>query len=201
MPSESGAPGVMLRFTSPRMGQTVSMPLVLEVAKPTEKDFFGLAKIALQTELPPPSPMKDAETQMVFGRFAPVVQDNGPSTGVRVLLSEDGKKVTILSPNDTSATYLRVDLMKSPLEAGGVTITIEDYWPDFEMREGRPATKSDLPNNPAALVRIQASAGDSKSSAVGRRRRAAKPRWARLFLLAGRIGKPRSWQPTRSRRS
>ena len=103
---------------------------------------------------------------MVFGRFAPVVQDNGPSTGVRVLLSEDGKKVTILSPNDTSATYLRVDLMKSPLEAGGVTITIEDYWPDFEMREGRPATKSDLPNNPAALVRIQASAGDSKPSLV-----------------------------------
>ena len=166
MPSDSGTPGVMLRFTSPRMGQTVSMPLVLEVAKPTEKDFFGLAKIALQTELPPPSPQKDAETQMVFGRFAPVVQDNGPSTGVRVLLSEDGKKVTILSPNDTSATYLRVDLMKSPLEAGGVTITIEDYWPDFEMREGRPATKSDLPNNPAALVRIQASAGDSKPSLV-----------------------------------
>jgi len=97
---------------------------VLEGAAPTEKDFFGLAKILLQSELPPPSPKKEAETQVVFGRFAPVVQDNGPSTGVKVLLSEDGKKVTIISPDATSATYLRADLMKSPLQAGGVTITI-----------------------------------------------------------------------------
>jgi len=166
LPSESGAPGVMLRLTSPRMGQTVNMPLVLEGEAPTEKDFFGLAKILLQSELPPPSPKKDADTQVVFGRFAPVVQDNGPSTGVKVLLSEDGKKVTIISPDATSATYLRADLMKSPLQAGGVTITIEEYWPDFEMREGRPSTKSDLPNNPAALVRIQAAAGDSKPALV-----------------------------------
>jgi hypothetical protein len=166
LPSESGTPGVMLRLKSPRMGQTLNMPLVLEGAAPTEKDFFGLAKILLQSELPPPSPKKDAETQVVFGRFAPVVQDNGPATGVKVLLSEDGKKVTIISPDATSATYLRADLMKSPLQAGGVTITIEEYWPDFEMREGRPSTKSDLPNNPAALVRIQAAAGDSKPSLV-----------------------------------
>ena len=52
--------------------------------------------------------------------------------------------------------------MKQPLQSAGGTIAIEDYWPDFEMREGRPQSKSDLPNNPAILVRIQSAAVDSK---------------------------------------
>ena len=164
VPSESGSPGVMLRLTSPRMGQTINMPLILEGAGPTEKDFFGLAKILLQTELPPPSSGKDSETQIVFERFAPVVQ--GATSGVRVLLSEGGKKVTVVSPDATSATYLRSDLMKSPLQVGETTITVEEYWPDFEMSGGRPVSKSDLPNNPAVLVRIQAARGDSKPSLV-----------------------------------
>lgn len=86
----------MLRFTSPRMGQTVSMPLVLEVAKPTEKDFW-LGKNRTPNRIAATLTHKGCRNADGFGRFAPVVQDNGPSTGVRVLLSEDGKKVTIVS--------------------------------------------------------------------------------------------------------
>ena len=162
IPSETGFAGVMLRFKSQRMGQTLEMPLVLEGASPLEKDFFGLAKILFQSDLPKPTAASVPETQMVFGRFAPVVQEGEKPSGIQVLLSPDGNKVSIVSPDTTSVTYRRGDLMKQPLQSAGGTITIEDYWPDFEMREGRPQTKSDQPNNPAILVRIQSEAVDSK---------------------------------------
>lgn len=170
VPSESGGPGVMLRFTSPRMGQTLEMPLVLEGKTPQERDFFGLARVVFQSELPPPKPAGGAETQMVFGKFAPVVQGEEKASGIRVMLGADGRKITIAPPDSAAVTYLRADVMKKPIEAGGFLVTVEDYWPDFEMVSGRPATKSDQPNNPAALVRIQsaqAAEGDSTPTLVG----------------------------------
>ncbi|MFM8716083.1 MAG: cytochrome C biogenesis protein ResB, partial [Spartobacteria bacterium] len=169
VPSESGGPGVMLRFTSPRMGQTLEMPLVLEGKTPQERDFFGLARVVFQSELPPPKPPGGSETQMVFGKFAPVVQGEEKATGIRVMLGADGRKITIAPPDAAAVTYLRADVMKTPIEAGGFLVTVEDYWPDFEMVAGRPATKSDQPNNPAALVRIQsarAAEGDSTPTLV-----------------------------------
>jgi hypothetical protein len=164
IPSDTGFAGVMLRFKSQRMGQNLEMPLVLEGTSPLEKDFFGLAKIVFQSDLPKPTATSVPETQMVFGRFAPVVQEGEKPSGIQVLLSPDGNKVSIVSPDSTSVTYRRGDLMKKPLQSAGATITIEDYWPDFEMREGRPQTKSEQPNNPAILVRIQSEAVDSKPS-------------------------------------
>jgi len=155
VPSDSGSPGVLLRFTSSRMGQNLELPMVLEGTAPQERDFFGLARVVFQAELPPPKPPRAAETQMVFGRFAPVVQGATQASGIRVLLSADGKKITLAPPESASATYLREEVMKSPLQVGGALVTVEEYWPDFEMVGGRPVTKSDQPNNPAALVRIQ----------------------------------------------
>ena len=165
VPSDSGAPGVMLRFTSPRMGQNLEMPIVLEGKAPQERDFSGLARVVFQSELPPPKSAAGSETQMVFGKFASVVQGEDKASGIRVMLGADGKKITIAPPDAAAVTYLREDVMKTPIQVGGALVTLEDYWPDFEMVGGRPATKSDVPNNPAALVRIQnaqASEGDLK---------------------------------------
>ncbi len=164
VPSTKGGPGVFLRMTSARMGETVDMPLVLDGT--AEKDFFGLATIVLQRDPPAAAGASPTETQMVFGRFAPVVQGSNTPTGVTVSLSDDGRKVIIATPDSTSATYLREEIMKKPVSAGGALVTVEDYWPDFEMRDGRPATKSAQPENPAALVRIQSPTGDDKPSLV-----------------------------------
>lgn len=166
IPSDQGAPGVLLRLTSARMSQSVDLALVLNGDAPREEDFFGLAKIRFQPALPTAAKPEGKETQMVFGRFAPVVQSETKASGVRVLLSEDGRKVTLVAPDQTSATYLREDLMNKPVATGTAIVTIENYWPDFEMKDGRPATKSALPNNPAALVRIQTvgGGGDAKPS-------------------------------------
>ncbi len=167
VPNDNGVPGVLLRLTSPRMGQNVELPLLLQGGTPQEEDFFGLATIVFQSALPEPV-AGDSETQMVFGKFAPVVHSGENPSGVGVLLSEDGSKVTIRSADQTSATYLREEIMKKPVPAGTAIVTIEDYWPDFQMQSGKPATKSPLPNNPAALVRIQTagSGGAGKPSLV-----------------------------------
>lgn len=166
VPSTRGGPGVFLRLTSSRMGQTVDMPLVLEGDVPSEKDFFGLATIVFQRNRPAAAGKAPTETQMVFGRFAPVVQGSDAPTGVTVSLSQDGRKVIIATPDSTSATYLREEIMGKPISAGGALVTVEDYWPDFEMRDGRPVTKSPNAENPAALVRIQSAKGDGKPSLV-----------------------------------
>ena len=63
-------------------------------------------------------------------------------------------------PDGAAATYLREEIMKKPVPTMGATVTVEDYWPDFEMRDGKPATKSDQPLNPAAIVRVQTTSSD-----------------------------------------
>ena len=169
VPSESGSPGVMLRFTSPRMGQNLELPMVLEGNASQERDFFGLARVVFQSELPPPKQAGGVETQMVFGKFAPVRPSEAKASGIRVVLGADGKKISIAAPEAATVTYLREEVMKSPIPFGESLITVEEYWPDFEMAGGRPTTKSDKPNNPAALVKIQSakiSEGDSKPMLV-----------------------------------
>ena len=154
VPAEGRQPGVALRLHSARMGQKLDFPLVLDPAAPQDRDLFGLATIRFQKDLPPPARPGNSETQMVFGKFAPVVQGESP-TGIRVVLSPDGRKITIAPPDSAAATYLREEVMKKPIPTLGATVTVEDFWPDFEMRDGKPATKSDQPLNPAALVRVQ----------------------------------------------
>ena len=165
-PAEGGSPGILLRFTSARMGQKMEIPLVLDGSNPAEKDFFGLATIVFQQKLPEPVTPRANETQMVFGKFASVVHSENAASGVQVVLSADGRKVTLRAPDQTSATYLREDIMKKPVASGTALVTVEDYWPDFEMSGGKPVTKSDQTNNPAALVRIQSAASGGKPSLV-----------------------------------
>jgi hypothetical protein len=155
VPSDSGFPGAVLRFTSARMGQEIEIPLLLENGTAQERDFFGLAAVSIETSLPKSQPAGKAETQMVFGRFAPVTHAEGTASGVKVILSPDGERVTVSGAEGTSATYLRTEAMGKPIPVPGAMVFIEDYWPDFEMVDGKPATKSPAPNNPAALVRVQ----------------------------------------------
>lgn len=166
--SDTGTPGVLLRFISDRMGQTLDMPLVLEPGRTINEDFFGLATVTFRGSLPPPVAARPNESQMVFGRFAPVVQSDAASSGVSVRLSEDGSRITLVAPDQTSTTYRLSEVLRKPLTAGTATVTVEEYWPDFEMKDGRPVTKSDQPNNPAALVRIASAAGatDNKPAFV-----------------------------------
>jgi hypothetical protein len=150
----NAAPSALLRLSSKMAGQTLDFPLALRGSQPIEEDFFGLARIVFRPALAEPPLTTEQETVMVFANYAPIVQAHGTPSGVTVRLSEDGSKVTILSPQGVGGTYMRSEIMNQPITEAGSLVIVEDYWPDFAMRDGRPATLSGSPNNPAALVRI-----------------------------------------------
>jgi len=154
VPATSGGAGVKLRLTSARMEQNVELPLLLEEEESVEEDFFELATISLAKKLPAAIPTLPSETQMIFAHYAPFVQSAQGQSAVNATLSEDGTRLSLSAGDATSVTYLRSEIMGQPIVAGASIVTVEEYWPDFEMKEGRPRTKSPLPNNPAALVRI-----------------------------------------------
>ncbi len=147
-------PGVELHLHSDTAGQHLDLPLALLPDGGVEKDFFGMARVAFLPELPDRTPAPVTETRMVFAKFAPVVTAPDGSTGVQVTLSEDGAKLTTTAPDGTAATYARAEILNQPLTVGPATVTVGDYWPDFQLTDGRPSTASDQPNNPATLVRI-----------------------------------------------
>jgi hypothetical protein len=157
-------PAVRLSLSSKIAGQTVDVLLSLSPGQEAESDFFGLARISFHSQLAPSSPSAD-ETRVIFAHYAPISQTENPSDVV-VRLSEDGSKVTILSGEGSGATYLRSEIMNLPITEAGAIVSVENYWPDFVMMAGRPETKSQLPNNPAALVRISklTEQGDAKPS-------------------------------------
>jgi hypothetical protein len=148
------APSALLKLSSEMAGETVDVPLALLGGESVEKDFFGLARIVFRPALVEAPPVPVQETLMVFANYAPITLAQDAPSGVTVRLSEDGSKVTILSPGDSGATYLRSEIMNQPITEAGSLVVVESYWPDFAMKDGKPATKSDSPNNPAALIRI-----------------------------------------------
>jgi hypothetical protein len=148
------AQALLLRLSSKMAGQSIDFPLALPGGQPVEKDFFGLARISFRPVLAEQSPATAQETRMVFAHYAPISQSLEAPADVAVRLSDDGSKLTILSTEGTGATYLRSEIMNQAIAEAGWLVLVENYWPDFVMKDSRPASKSDSPNNPAALVRI-----------------------------------------------
>jgi hypothetical protein len=162
----NAVPAALLRLSSKMAAQTVDIPLALQEGQPAENDFFGLARIVFRPALTKASLTPLHETQMVFANYAPIVQTTAAPSGVTARLSEDGSRLTIHSAEGTGASYLRSEIMKKPIVEAGALIIVEDYWPDFAMKNGRPITVSNSPKNPAALLRISKfeKAGDARPS-------------------------------------
>lgn len=152
----NAGPGAALEFTTAMMGQHVRMAFVLDAGKPDERDFFGRARIVFAAALPKHEPPVIHESQMVFAKFAPVVQADAGSTEVTVQLSSDGETLTLAAPNAAAQDSRRADAIGRTLRIGDATVEVAGYWPDFHLVNGQPATASDQPNNPAVLVRISA---------------------------------------------
>jgi hypothetical protein len=156
------AAAVHLRLASRPLRQEVQKVLSLGEAGSGEEDFFGMATLRLVDRLPPPQAPGVAETRMVFANFAPVIDPDAAVSSISVRLSEDGSRVGIFAPDGTGAIYLREEMMRKPLSEAGSVVVVEEYWPDFVMVGGSPASASEAPRNPAILVRLFAVEGDEK---------------------------------------
>jgi hypothetical protein len=162
-PSDSpqAGPGVSLHLASGMSGgQQLDVTLRLDHGQADDFDMFGIAQIRLQPKLDPARSPDARETQVVFANFAPVIQSAGTPSGVSVRLSSDGSTVTVSGPDGSTTDYAREDILKRMIPVGPVLLSVTGYWPDFTMENGRPVTKSPLPNNPAILVKLYAMSAD-----------------------------------------
>jgi hypothetical protein len=84
----------------------------------------------------------------------------GGSTGAKVRLEppQNGNKGRVLvSLGEKEAGFDVAENLRRVVAIAGTpfTLTIDDYWADFRIENGKPSSLSDQPNNPAVLVTLR----------------------------------------------
>jgi hypothetical protein len=169
-------PGVSLLLKSERLKRRVQVPLLLAAGN-DKKDFFEMATIALVPDFVEEAKAEQAkvqwkETHMVIanapgaptfhveeGRrsgFSPLIERNNGSPLLHIV-DQDGGRVT----------YRVSEILGKRFETGGASVEVMDYWPDFVMKDGKPATQSDQVNNPAMLIRLSGTANVDDAAQKG----------------------------------
>ena len=150
--SEKGEPGVVLELRGRMATEPVRFVLSQAEGGAAEQDFFGLATLRLSSSIE--KRPAATETRMVFAKFQPVSDPGSLRVPVEVVLNADGSRISFLRPDGSGASYRLSEILATPIVEAGAAIVVENYWPDFVIKKGRPSTASDQPNNPAALVRL-----------------------------------------------
>lgn len=167
--------GVALEFSSGMMSRSVPVVLAQKPEEASHNTFFGRAQIEWLAALPdrsgaPPEDRSVEETQVVFARGTPpvIATRKGQPTGYRLALQMQGGLPQIVveapasmpTPHGPAAPHRQVfalsKVLGQPITLEGETIhvLVREYWPDMEMKEGHPVSKSTAPNNPAMLVML-----------------------------------------------
>lgn len=167
-----GRPALKMRLVSKRLKQTIESWLLVDDAEHNSLDL-GLASVQLRrgaapvvpaTVAPKQAPAGDAvdESVVVFAqRSGEQVAQAAPGaapSGAKLRLEADASHRRVFVDWQGATWDFDVDADRGraqDLSASGLTVTIENYWPDFVMKDGQPATATDKPRNPAALVRVQ----------------------------------------------
>ena len=107
------------------------------------------------------------------GQGISIPSEGSAPSGATVGLNVDaasGKKTVSVAWRGATWDF-DVDSEKSKdedLSGSGLSVRVENYWPDFVMKDGKPATASADPRNPAVLVRVTGTlpAGSTDEPAV-----------------------------------
>jgi hypothetical protein len=163
----NGAPAIHFAIKTARMGQSLDSWVLAD--DPDHGSFdMGLATIQFKkgTATPVAAPTAQAadleETIFAFanaaaGQVTKVVK--GGSTGVKVLpvdtVAGKSPKVIIQSGSTQQTIEITPNLNQSVAIAGTpFTARVDQYWPDFRIKDGQPENASPNPNNPCVLVTI-----------------------------------------------
>lgn len=180
---QGGIPALHFAIKTARMGQSMDSWVLAD--DPDHSSFdMGLASVdfkhgkAAETT-PAASEAKDLEeTIFVFGnasagQVSKVVK--GGSTGAKLQLinAEKGKDPVVMV--QIGAASMPIDLKQNagkavPIPLTPFTATVQEYWPDFRIKDGKPQNASPDPNNPCALVTITGHAvpvADAQDAAAG----------------------------------
>ena len=162
--SEPGAAyGSILELSSPMAGQKSTFPFIAATAEPQITEFFQMARIVWVNDLVPFEKKMNqwSETQMVFEKIQPIISNtSGLFSGYLFRVESDENKALFISLKTPKGKQERIALgtkfpQKIDLGSSKIQATVNGYWPDFEIKEGRPSTKSNSPENPAILIRLE----------------------------------------------
>jgi hypothetical protein len=171
-----GTPALHFTIKTAMMGQHLESWLVADNAQ-NGKFAMGLANIELKRGKADTSSVQSgrgdspnrpsAETDLeesifVFAKMPNQISHvaKGGSTGAKISFSppQDGDKgqLTISLAGKTQALDVAQNLKKDVAIAGtSFTVRVENYWADLRIQDGKPASLSDSPNNPAVVVTIR----------------------------------------------
>jgi len=168
---EEGIPAIRVEIETVMMGQKLGGWMIADSAS-YGKFPMGLAEIKLKrgkadltkndgTPAAQPAAAGDAaeieEVIFAFAKSADQVTraEKGGSSGAKVILAvADGPQIT-LSYQGKTQTLSGVKGGETTIEGTELKAIVEEYWPDFRIKDGKPGTVSEAPNNPAVLVRIK----------------------------------------------
>src|SRR6266487_1069273 len=171
---DGGAPAVHFTISTALMNQHLENWLLAD--DPQHGNFsMGLANIELKRGVAPASKSSvstsankneqdvDLEESIFAFSKAPDEQighvAKGGSVGAKVqlLAPENGNKGRVaISLGGKEASFDVIENLGHEVAIEGTlfTLTIDNYWPDFRIQDGKPASLSEQPNNPAVLVTI-----------------------------------------------
>ena len=177
-------PAVRVRLKTERIGATLDQWLLAGDADHGTLDLSGLASVQLRRGVAPepapaapatsaepatPVPVEPGKPGQVSeavvalalnpNQAISVPAPGSVASGAAVRLEIDpatGKKGVFVEWRGATWTFdLDADRGRDEtLSGSGLSIRIEDYWPDFTMKDGKPATASPEARNPAVLVRL-----------------------------------------------
>jgi hypothetical protein len=163
----AGTPALHFTIKTARMGQSLDSWLMAD--DPDHGSFdMGLAGIDFKkgTATPVATPTAQAadleETIFAFanaaaGQVTKVIKGGGTGVKIQPVDTEVGKspKVVVQSGSAQQTIEITPNLNKTIAIAGTpLSARIEQYWPDFRIKDGQPENASSTPNNPCVLVTI-----------------------------------------------
>ncbi|MEY2539065.1 MAG: hypothetical protein QOG67_2805 [Verrucomicrobiota bacterium] len=170
--SEQGAPALHFSIHTAMMNQRLESWLLAD--DPRHASFsMGLADIELKRGAASPTtsgnasttttqPVEIEESIFAFSK-APEEQvgrvTKGGSSGAKVRLAppaSGNKGQVIVSLAGKEATFDVAENFGRDVKIEGTpfSLKINNYWPDFRIQDGKPASLGDQPNNPAVLVTV-----------------------------------------------
>ncbi len=176
-----GQPALRVRLTSRRLNQSMEQWILAGDADHGAIDL-GLATVQARAGVAPelatasaapasaasaPAPTLAGDTVeeriVAFANRADAQIGGGSTgstpTGAKVRLTVDpatGKKEVFVDWRGATWSFDadRDRGQEQDLSGSGLSAVVENYWPDFVMRGGQPASASGQPNNPAVMVRL-----------------------------------------------
>ncbi|QSR84271.1 cytochrome C biogenesis protein ResB [Methylacidimicrobium sp. B4] len=171
----SSGPGITLLLQSRMARQKTLLALLEREPAHQTQDFFGLAKVHWLSGPPASSSGRTVhEAQVVFARSPdqPITHAaEGIPSHYRFFLVPDEQSrqmlLVAISPSGQKNAWEVASHIGKALELpGGAQALLTSYWPDFAMREGKPTSLSDRPENPAVLVQLRWTEGGGGSTGL-----------------------------------